>query len=146
MYFTYIFRFFQNYFEKKNYFLRCSNTLTQLLHLKFFLGIFWSRTVFVFLEALTKKKSARCRKFSTTTSDRLKPLWSIPRFHVYTMNPCRCHEPIPITRVIVHTMSPEIFKEIQRICYRNKVFISEEIQVTGLQKYKLQKYQNTNSK
>ena len=70
-------------FEKK-YFFKCSNTPRQLLHLLwFFWGIFWSRTVFVFLIALTKK-SARRWKFSATKSGLmgLMDLWTYGNFPI----------------------------------------------------------------
>ena len=56
--------FFKIFFEK-NYFVICSNTLGQHLPLlKNFWGIFWSRTVFIFIIALTQKKCAPLEVFS----------------------------------------------------------------------------------
>ena len=90
---------------------------------------------------------------------------SILLVNVYTMiqflyhELCLYHEPLPITRVIVHTMSPEtviteiqkklqqrlerfIFTEIHKCKlqkYKNTNYRSAEMQITGSQKYKLNK-------
>ena len=67
------------------------------------------------------------------------------------MSLCLYHECLPITRSIVHTMSPEIQQKNFNTNYReffnrNTIFKKTEIQITVIQKYKLQNYQNTNCK
>ena len=68
------------------------------------------------------------------------------------MSSCLYHESLPITRVIVNTMSPEMYTNYREFFVRNVIFRSAEIQNymnaaiknTEITRYKLQKYRNTN--
>ena len=64
------------------------------------------------------------------------------------MSPSLYHESLPIARVIVHTMNPEIkITEIQtnKKFYTNyREFFLAEMQLSDVPKYELQKYTNTN--
>ena len=72
---------------------------------------------------------------------------SIPSFNIYTMSPCLYHESFPISRVIVHTMSPVIYiTKIQQS--KTSTQINEnlitEIHLSEVQNYQIQEYRNTN--
>ena len=65
---------------------------------------------------------------------------SIPWVHVYTMSPCQYHDSLPITWVLVYTMRPGIqITEIQKYKLNNNRNTNTE-----MQKYNLQQYRNKN--
>ena len=70
-YFRYIFIFFTEYFLKKTYFVRCSNTLSQHLPLLYFLGYFLTQNSFCFLCSSYQKKVRAVRSFPPQNQSKL---------------------------------------------------------------------------
>ena len=74
----------------------------------------------------------------------------IPWVNVYTMSQCIYHESMPLPWVHVYTMIPCLYQKsisipwIHVYTMKNTIFRNTEIQITGIQKYKLHDYRNTN--
>ena len=65
---------------------------------------------------------------------------SIPWIHVYTVSPCLYYKSMFVKWVLINSMHPW---QKDFFFYRNTFYRNREIQIIGIQTYKLQKYRNT---
>ena len=93
-YLRYIFRFFQNIFRKKPILWDVQIRLVNIYCSYNFWGIFGSRTVFIFLVALTKKKYAPSEVFS----HKISPNWPMRQFETTVDSSDVLREPLQMGR------------------------------------------------